>query len=369
MSGASVALAMVGKSKSMAQEDDHKRTIVYGESALSYIKRNTLPAYPRNYELWYTYSAGFNHGLNRAVNDIITEKGKITEEELQSVYSKFLSPNRLGDRLDVVGSKVAEEVEELVNTVKISADATSDYGSSLERASAKLKELKDPSKLQAFIAHLVKSTHAAVAANRNLENQLLDSKRQIETLQESLEAIRYESLTDELTTLNNRKHFDMALARTIASAKESKQPFALLLTDIDHFKKFNDTFGHQTGDQVLRLVALAVKQNVKGQDTASRYGGEEFAIILPQTNMRDAITIAEQIRKSVISKELVKRSTGENLGRITISIGVSMFKPGDTAQSIVARADAALYAAKRGGRNMVKCETDPDVQLEDEAVA
>jgi diguanylate cyclase len=133
------------------------------------------------------------------------------------------------------------------------------------------------------------------------------------------------------------------------------------MTDIDHFKKFNDSFGHQTGDQVLRLVALAVKQNVKGQDIACRYGGEEFGVILPRTNLRQAVVVADHIRQSVMSKELVKRSTGENLGRITISIGVSCWRRGDNQQSIIERADASLYAAKRGGRNLVRCESDDDV--------
>ncbi|GGB54392.1 GGDEF domain-containing protein [Roseibium aquae] len=342
----------------MADEDDYLRTIVYGESAISYIKRNTLPAYPRSYELWYTYSAGYNHGLNRAINELLKENGRVTSEQMQSIYGKFLSPNRLGDQLDEVGQKVASEVEDLIDTLKLSADATSDYGATLEQANEKLKNVKDPSKLQTVLAHMVKSTHAAVAANRALETQLLDSKRQIETLQTSLEAIRYESLTDELTTLSNRKHFDNTLERAVTHAKDTKSSFALLLTDIDHFKKFNDTYGHQTGDQVLRLVALSVKQNVKGQDTACRYGGEEFAIILPHSSLKEATEVAERIRKAVMSKELVKRSTGENLGRITISIGVSTFHQNDTQETIVQRADEALYAAKRDGRNMVKTERD-----------
>jgi diguanylate cyclase len=133
------------------------------------------------------------------------------------------------------------------------------------------------------------------------------------------------------------------------------------MTDIDHFKTFNDNFGHLTGDQVLRLVGMSVKHNVKGKDTAARYGGEEFAIILPSTVLRAAITVAEHIRSAVMTKELMKRSTGEHLGRITISIGVATLREGDSAQSLVERADSCLYAAKRNGRNRVMCETDPEV--------
>jgi diguanylate cyclase len=151
------------------------------------------------------------------------------------------------------------------------------------------------------------------------------------------------------------------LDKAIADAAEKIEPLSLLLTDIDHFKAFNDSFGHLTGDQVLRLVAMSVKHNVKGKDTAARYGGEEFAVVLPNTNLRSVTTVADHIRRVVMAKELMKRSTGEQLGRVTISIGVATLRKDDTAQSLIERADACLYAAKRNGRNRVMCETDPEV--------
>lgn len=342
----------------MSDEDDHKRTIVYADSALSYIKRNVLPAHPRSYEFWYTYCAGYNHGLNRAINDALKKNGRVSSSEMQTIYGNFLSPNKLGDQLDEVGDKVSEEVEGLVDALRHSADATSDYGTLLERAGEKLKKLKGQDNLEVVVSHLVKSTRAALSTNQNLESQLLESKRQIESLQSKLETIRYESLTDELTTLHNRKHFDSTVERMVSHTDPSSRGLALLLTDIDHFKKFNDTFGHQTGDQVLRLVALAVKQNVKNDDVPCRYGGEEFAILLPGTSLEDAKTIAERIRAAVQSKELVKRSTGENLGRVTISIGISTLQPGDTPHALISRADEAMYLAKRSGRNQVKTEVE-----------
>lgn len=155
-------------------------------------------------------------------------------------------------------------------------------------------------------------------------------------------------MTDPLTQLANRKDFDSTLDKAIADAAEKIEPLSLLLTDIDHFKAFNDSFGHLTGDQVLRLVAMSVKHNVKGKDTAARYGGEEFAVVLPNTNLRSATTVADHIRRAVMAKELMKRSTGEQLGRVTISIGVATLRKDDTAQSL-------------NGRNRVMCETDPEV--------
>lgn len=143
------------------------------------------------------------------------------------------------------------------------------------------------------------------------------------------------------------------MEKAIAEALETNEAMSLMLTDIDHFKTFNDNFGHLTGDQVLRLVAMSVKHNVKGEDTTARYGGEEFAVILPNTILRAAVTVAEHIRRAVMAKELMKRSTGEHLGRMTISIGAATLRKGDTGQSLIERADTCLYAAKRHGRNRV----------------
>src|SRR5271155_615535 len=152
------------------------------------------------------------------------------------------------------------------------------------------------------------------------------------------------------------------MAHAMAQALENGQPMSLLMMEIDNFKSFNDKFGHLTGDQVLRLVALAVKQNVMGQDIAARYGGEEFVVALPDSALKSAMTVAEHVRHAVMNKELMKRSSGERLGRVTISIGVAAFHPADTAQTLIERADNCLYAAKRNGRNRVICEIDPEAR-------
>ena len=199
-------------------------------------------------------------------------------------------------------------------------------------------------------------------SNHKLEERLSASKREINDLQVNLEAVRSESLTDPLTQLSNRKFFDTTLEEAIAEARAKNEPLSLMMADIDHFKNFNDSFGHLTGDQVLRLVAMSVKQNVKGQDTAARYGGEEFAIILPNTVLRSAITVGrshpprghdqgidEEARPASISAASRFRSASPPCTRPTMR------------KSLIERTDACLYAAKRHGRNRVMCETDPEV--------
>lgn len=345
----------------MSERDDFKRTIVYGENAVGHLRKNEIPAYPRNYELWYTYAAGFNHALNKTINDIIRARGKITLTEVDKVYDQFIAPTRIGERIDEVGGRLSQEINGVAGAIATQMASTAVYSNSLGEAKVALAGAKDGGSLETIVQGLIDATHETEDVNRRLEAQLNESRRQIAELQESLEAIRYESLVDDLTTLANRKHFDQSLERMMSDANQSGTPFSLLFTDIDHFKKFNDTYGHQTGDQVLRLVALAVKHNIKGQDVACRYGGEEFAVILPRTSLEASAVVAEHIREAVFSKELVKRSTGENLGHITISIGVAEWRRGDTAQSVIERADQCLYAAKRGGRNQVRSSVDDPI--------
>ena len=171
-----------------------------------------------------------------------------------------------------------------------------------------------------------------------------------------------ESLQIKDLTFNawGRKFFDRALEAAVEQAHQNNEPLSLLMIDIDHFKSFNDNYGHLTGDQVLRLVAMALKASIKGQDVTARYGGEEFAVILPNTALRQALAVADNIRRAVMSKQLKKKSTGEMLGRVTISAGVSIMQAGDDGHSLIDRADACLYAAKRNGRNRVICEADPE---------
>jgi diguanylate cyclase (GGDEF)-like protein len=172
------------------------------------------------------------------------------------------------------------------------------------------------------------------------------------------------TIVDALTGAHNKRYFIEFLEREIARCSRYGRPLSLLMFDIDHFKSFNDSYGHLTGDQVLRLVGMSLKQTIKGQDITARYGGEEFAVVLPNTGLRQALTVADHIRRAVMAKELKKKSTGEILGRVTISVGVSLLKDGDDTDSLIERADACLYAAKRNGRNRVICELDPEYAAE-----
>ncbi len=133
----------------------------------------------------------------------------------------------------------------------------------------------------------------------------------------------------------------------------SGEPLMLLLIDIDHFKRVNDTWGHQTGDQVLRLVAATLSSATRAGDFVARYGGEEFAVILPGTRPDAALAVAERVRRSFEGRDIVARTSGKSIGGVTLSAGGAQYDPGEKLADWIERADQALYSAKKGGRNRV----------------
>jgi diguanylate cyclase len=344
--------------------NEHERTMAFAEVALGQIKSLRQTAVPRNYEIWYVYATGYNPALNKIINETLARAGKLSETDLEQIYDTYLSQLRASDRIDKVGSRVVNEIDDVMALINEALGSTTSYGQTLTGATEKLAAADDQAAVRAIAETLLHSTRAMQEQNRALEARLSASKLEINNLQHSLEAIRAESLTDPLTSLGNRKYFDRALLEAVRGARERNESLSLIMFDIDYFKSFNDNYGHLTGDQVLRLVAMSLKQNIKGQDITARYGGEEFAVVLPNTVLRQALTVADHIRRAVMSKELKKKSTGEILGRVTISAGVSMLNPSDDADTLIERADACLYAAKRSGRNRVICEADPEYSAE-----
>jgi diguanylate cyclase len=330
------------------------------KSRFGQIKSLRQTAVPRNYEIWYVYATGYNAPLNKIVNETLARNGKLSETDLEQIYDTYLSHIKTTGRIDKVGARVIGEIDDVMTLVAEALSASASYDASLSGASEKLLAAQSREQVKTIVEMLVNSTREMRETNKALEDRLAFSKSEISNLQHSLEAIRAESLTDPLTGLGNRKYFDRMIDTTVQSALLSGEPLSLLMFDIDHFKSFNDSYGHLTGDQVLRLVAMSLKHAIKGQDITARYGGEEFAVVLPNTALRQALTVADHIRRGVMAKELKKKSTGEILGRVTISVGVSMLRQGDDTDALIERADACLYAAKRNGRNRVVCELDPE---------
>ncbi len=182
---------------------------------------------------------------------------------------------------------------------------------------------------------------------------LAGAAERIQLLERSLDDLRQDAATDGLTKLHNRRSFDARLREAAGMAMNTGAPLTLLMMDIDHFKRVNDNFGHQTGDQVLRLVAATLTGGLRPGDFVARYGGEEFAVILADTDAAAAHAMGERVRGSFVGRQIVARGSGTNIGEVTLSGGCASYDPGERLSDWIERADRALYAAKRGGRNRI----------------
>lgn len=325
-----------------------------GHDAVDQIDTHKLSATPQNYEVWLHYLAGWTPDLRNALDKTISRGETLTDAQLEALHDRYFSSTQLSTQVVETGSKIAQEIADALDALKSAGATTDRYGATLASASQTLSndELSGDA-LQRVISVLSTATDEMARQNSELNARLANSTREIDGLKTSLQAARAEALTDGLTGIANRKLFDETLRNRITEAQGDSQDLCLILCDIDHFKSFNDRWGHQTGDQVIRFVAGSLTAYALPDHLVARYGGEEFAIVMPRTALDQAAQISNSIRTAIEAKKLMRRSTSEPLGQITVSFGLALWRADESPQSFIERADAALYASKRNGRNQV----------------
>ena len=257
------------------------------------------------------------------------------------------------EKIELAGVKLSDELTEILGIIEAYVTVNDSYSASLEKVEEKLPRRISPDQVRQVVRTLVTENQKFREHSAELRDNLQHSKAQIEVLREELNEAQQEGLRDALTQIGNRRLFDKTLAREVQNARTNETHLSLVLTDIDRFKTFNDTYGHQVGDEVLKVFAELMTTNTKGQDTVARYGGEEFAIILPRTDTGNAYQLVEQIRRELESKRHEIKKTGERVSKVTASFGIAKFRDDDTIDSLIARADAKLYQAKGNGRNCI----------------
>ncbi|MDP6705677.1 MAG: GGDEF domain-containing protein [Alphaproteobacteria bacterium] len=316
------------------------------------MERHDIPPTPPNFSIWYSYASGRQPGLDRKPDHPIGDG--CAPAALPSKKTRRAPPSRTaaGYRPPDADLEFDEVTAQLLDTLSLTREEVAEYSDDLRAFSKRLDD-RQLAELGSLIASVLNETRKVQVKNQHLEAALKASTDETQDLRRNIVDARVEALTDPLTGLGNRQSFERGLAEWAHRAETNTEPLSLLMFDVDNFKGFNDSFGHQLGDQVLKLVATILGECVKGRDVVARYGGEEFAIILPKTGLQSACAVADQIRVAVASRALTRKNTGEKLGRITVSIGAAQLRVGERPEEIVARADEALYAARQAGRNCV----------------
>lgn len=356
-------MALVGERVNYS--DSIEVAAAFAKQALDLLEEHKVPATPQNFTIWYAYVSGRHPDLVTMLNQLIGSDAEFPVERHGEIYDKFFSTQQEEEALQDASEQIDLQLDGLMDMLHEASGEAQEFQESIQDGLHDLTQSKGLDGITQIMQKVVSQAKKMQASNNDLQKRLETSSGEIKSLKKHLDEVQKEALTDGLTGIANRKCFDMSLRRLTSEAKDSDRPFCLLLTDIDHFKAFNDNYGHQIGDQVIKLVANVLEKTAEDSQIAARYGGEEFALLLPSTKLEAAYKIAERIRETVSTKRIRNRNTGEEMGNITLSIGLGLYRAGEPVTDLIQRADASLYFAKGNGRNRTATERE----LEPETVA
>ena len=310
---------------------------------------------PANFAVWFHFHMGEPKTLKQTIDVLLANKCAIDKMVCQDLFAMYVSASKDGASFDV------ERTDRLTSIVdaaqRFLATAITDNQEQLQTLDGIADQVTPGADPRALIQQLVNELSQATNRATNLEESFAATSKELDQVRKSFSQAEQQAHTDELTGLANRRSLNQFLRSAQARAMEVGEPLSVLLFDIDHFKSFNDSYGHQVGDQVLRLVAKILQQSIREHDLAARYGGEELMIVLPGAQLSTAVAIGERIRMTLAGRTLRRRLTGEPLCTVTTSVGAAQFRPGESSDALVSRCDAALYAAKTAGRNRTVDET------------
>jgi diguanylate cyclase len=341
--------------KSVAQTESSEtfeHAVACAEKAMDLLVSRKITPVPNHYAVSYEYWAGNNSDLTSCLDDILKSGKDIDAYLLRDLYDRFI--NHEHRRYNAMGNSLQGMLLDLLQTIHASGDDAETYRQTLLRNIEQLHAPNDEAALRAVAQELLDSTIAAKSKSEDLQKRLEATRSEVEQLRVEIEQHRREALIDPLTGLFNRRAMEQLLGEQLATSEDA---ISMLVLDIDHFKRVNDTYGHAVGDVVLRHIADAIRKSIRGEDIAVRYGGEEFVILLPRTTLQGAMTVAESLRHRVEEMRLVRRQDNLRLEPITISIGVALRRQPDDQESFFHRADKALYVSKSLGRNRVSAES------------
>lgn len=323
------------------------------QRALAALERMGVEPTPQSFAVFHDYYSGGNAALKAAIDAVLVQGQHLTAEACDELHDRFLTNAALAALVPEASLQLADMMARITDIVAHAGADTKNFGRQLQVFAGEAGQAPSGASLALLIQRMLIHTQETIARVDLLERRLDEARAEIIELRGSVDRIQREAMTDPLTGLGNRRAFEARLASAMREARHRRKPLSILLCDLDNFKRFNDTWGHLIGDLVLKLFAKVLSDSIKGRDTPARFGGEEFAVILPETPLTGAMRLAEKIRQELENKRLVKKTTGDELGKVTVSIGCATLAPKETAAEFVTRADKALYAAKGDGRNRV----------------
>lgn len=333
--------------------DEVSREVALAAQALDLATAYATPPTPRNFEVWYTYASRENAALNESLDRVMLDGGRIEGWWLDQLYEQHFADQGLDEGVAKISKRIDGEIGGVLGLLQNGMTGNTRAAEALGKLRRRIGNISAPDDLEKLAAHLSEVSRRQMENTRRLGESLDDTRAELAAMQIELEHLRSQAFVDHLTQLANRRRLETDLVRAIEQVRTDGHSLCFALADIDRFKAVNDSWGHAVGDMVLMKFADVMKRNIKGKDTAARFGGEEFALILPETALDNARNVAEQIRRAFGQRWFVVEETGEEVGHVTVSFGLTRLRPEDTMQSLIERTDGFLYKAKDGGRDQV----------------
>jgi len=320
--------------------------------ALGHMGKHPAAFNPLTFTLWYEYAASINPELITALDLALTKPAPIDDALVHKLYEEHIVSVD-AEAVERIGVDMERLMRSVVHTASQTGHHAGAFGAQLTGLTEALAA-NDAEALAPKLSEVLASASVMKNSVDSLQKKVSASQEEIARLRGDLERARGEALLDPLTGIFNRRGFEQKLQALITGNRTSDDTHCLVMLDIDHFKKVNDTHGHLMGDRVIQAVGEILRVSVTQEaHAAARYGGEEFAILMPSASVDQSASLAESVRERTKAIKIRKRDTQEVLFSVTLSGGVASLQPCDDAAALIARADAALYQAKQTGRDRV----------------
>ena len=319
---------------------------------IPFLGKYQLPAHPLNYAIGYEIVSAKNADLIAAFDALQNSGTPLSASHSQQLYDAHIGQPD-GEQVIQITDEITHVLDDSQKLLGEISDQSGKYQNTLEQEAPKLESCSNSEDLKIIISTLIADTDSLRQANQAITLSLAEHLIQIGDLRKQLKTSNAAAKIDALTGLNNRGAFDDQLQTCIEESRAAGEPLSLIMVDIDHFKKINDTMGHLVGDKVIKAVGQSILKQIRGKDISARIGGEEFAVILPNTATAGAEVVAENIRKAVEAIMLRKTNDSKKITTVTLSGGIALLQDSDTAESFYRHTDEALYTAKQGGRNQI----------------
>jgi diguanylate cyclase len=322
--------------------------------ALPRMAQHGGPYHPTVYAVWYQHLAGMNPPLTQALERAQASAAGMKLKDLEQIHDRFITGVNAQSLLQLQEG-LKSLMGRLDGVASDSVQHTTQYTETLAACRRELETLTDQTLLIQLVDRLAKQTEAATSNAQAMQMLVAESSQALCALNTQLAKAQTEAERDPLTNLLNRRGFERKVRDLANSIPDGFVGCSLLMIDIDRFKHINDKYGHLIGDQVINAIAGVLHSGVKGQDIVGRFGGDEFVILLPGTDVEGATALAENLRRSVGRARIQGRTagTGKFTDSINISLGVAAGVPGELIDELILRADTALRNAKQQGRNCV----------------